>query len=240
MFKNLLDNLTKTQKITALVVGQALIIVILVLVVQSFTKEKEHVTIEDSGIAGSNMPEEAESFVADNIWEVIKNNVMDNTQSRVDDVVIREGTYEEEVLDDGTVQATFIVDIDSLKQSYTVSTGWSKDGETVYEVIVNCPPISKMKYPETVCEGMYNNTQSLDLYLPYMVDSQYEDSAPTIFIEGDQESKTIDIEVSVCDSDKYLQEAREYLAGIPVDLSNYTIEYDINGTDVECNNGDEE
>lgn len=224
MFKNLLDNLTKTQKITALVVGQALIIVILVLVVQSFTKEKEHVVIEDSGIAGSNMPEEAESFVADNIWEVIKNNVMDNAQSRVDDVVIREGTYEEETLDDGTVQATFIVDIDSLKQSYTVSTGWSKDGKTVYEVVVNCPPISKMKYPETVCEGMYNNTYSLDTYLPY----EYEDEdGGYIYMERGEYPEDINVEISSCIyEDGGIEKAKEYLASIPVDLSGYNINYD--------------
>lgn len=233
MFKNLLDNLTKTQKIAALVVGQALIIVILVLVIQSFTKEKEHVVIEDSGIAGSNMPEEAESFVADNIWEVIKNNVIDNTQSRVDDVVIREGTYEEEILDDGTVQATFIVDIDSLKQSYTVSTGWSKDGKTVYEVIVNCPPISKMKYPETVCEGMYNNTYSLDTYLPY----EFEDGFGYLYIESGEYPETINVEVSSCGYDDYVKKAEEYLANIPVDLSGYEVEYEELPFE-ECGEGD--
>lgn len=222
MFKNLLDNLTKTQKIAALAVGQALIIVILVLVVQSFTKEKEHVVIEDSGIAGSNMPEEAESFVADNIWEVIKNNVMDNTQSRVDDVVIREGTYEEEILDDGTVQATFIVDIDSLKQSYTVSTGWSKDGKTVYEVIVNCPPMSKMKYPETVCEGMYNNTYSIDAYLPY----EYDGDDGYIYIDTDDYPNSIYVETLTCGDDDYVQKANKYLADIPIDLSSYEINYE--------------
>ena len=238
MFKNLIDNLSKGQKIGILVAGQIIVVVLIVLTVLAFTSGRDYVKIEDT--AGNDVPENAKEYIADNIWAVIKDNVVDVTRNDIDDVVIREGTYEETEMEDGSVQASFIVDIDSLKQSYTINTGWSKDRNTVYEVIVDCPTIDKMKYPETVCYGTYNNTYSLNLYLPYAMYPEDYDAendevmAPEVYIDGDESERTIDVMVSVCDAEKYIKKAMEYLDTIPIDLNSYTVKYEINDVNVRC------
>lgn len=238
MFKNLMNNLSQKQKIGILVLGQVLVIIILVLIVQTFTSGREYVKIENT--ADNNVPENVKEYVADNIWEIIKSKVGNVERNDIDDVVIREGTYEETEAEDGSVRASFIVDIDSLKQSYRIDAGWSKDKSVVYEVTVNCPPIDQMKYPETVCYGAYNNTYSLSLYLPYAVYPEGYDAendevmAPEIYITGDEDTKVIDVMISVCDVEALIKKADEYLDTLPIDLNNYMINYNINDVNVRC------
>ncbi len=240
MFKNLLKNLTKSQRIVLGVIAQALFIIILILIVQSFTGEKKHLSIDKSDTSDVDLTENVEKFVADNIWEVVKNYVPGAESNDINDAVIREGTYEEIENEDGTIGADFIVDIDSLKQTYVVSTAWSKDKSVVYEVTVSCPPQSEMKYSETICYSAYNNTYSLDLYLPYAIypdgfDAEdAEPTAPNYMITGSEEDKTLDIMVSQCDADKYKNEAMDYLKTTPIKLDEYEIIYEINSVDVRC------
>ena len=240
MLRTLIENLTRNQKIGILVFLQIMVIIILVLVVQTFTAEKTHVEIEkpEESSIESDMPENVEKYVEDNIWEVIKSKVVGADKNDVD-VVIREGTYSEVKNDDG-VQATFIVDIDSMKQSFVVRTGWSKDKKTVYEVIVDCPKAEEMKYPDTVCYGSYNSSYSLDLYLPHMSypdtgkDGSDSIAAPNYIIYGNEDDKTLEIVVSSCDVEKFKKEAWDYLNTIPIDFSSFTVTYEVNNTDVRC------
>lgn len=239
MFKNLMKNLSRSQKIGLVVLGQVLVVVTLVLLVQGLTKEVNPVEVVGDDKVGAELPQDAQEFIAENIWEVVKSNVAEFNQNDIADAVIREGTYEEREMEDGSVRANFIVDIDSLKQSYTISTGWSEDKKVVYEVVVDCPPLAQMKYPETVCYGMYNNTYSINLYLPYIVNPEGYDKedavlAPDIYIDADESEKIVEVMVSACDADKFKREAMEYLNSIPVDLSDYKIEYNINNINVEC------
>ncbi|MBR4132602.1 MAG: hypothetical protein IKT99_06450, partial [Oscillospiraceae bacterium] len=47
----------------------------------------------------------AEDFIAENIWTIIKTRVADVTRNDINDVVIREGTYKETLNEDGSVSA---------------------------------------------------------------------------------------------------------------------------------------
>ncbi|MBR3157307.1 hypothetical protein IKF20_02685 [Candidatus Saccharibacteria bacterium] len=232
MFKTLLGNLTKNQKIVLVVIAQILVIAIIASVLQFALADKPHATIDDAN--DSEMPGDAEDFIEENIWQLIESNVPNVDRNNIKDVTIREGTYEESENEDGSISVNFIVDIDSLKQTYTVSTGWSKDKSVVYEVIVDCPPQELMKYPETVCQGTYNNTYSLDLYLPYVVDSSIEDAAPLVFMDGNESKRTIDVTVSACNPEQYKKLATDYLDSTPLDLSEYTINFEVSSTDAIC------
>lgn len=240
MYRTFWNNLTKAQKIGLVVVAQALVIVVLVLLVQSFTAEKNHVEIEKDSNSGMEIPKKAEEFVSENIWSIIKSRVADVTRNDINDAVIREGSYNETQNEDGSISASFIVDIDSLKQSFTVSTGWSEDESEVYETIIDCPRADQMKYPETICYGAYHNTYSLGLYLPYAVYPEGYDGedadpvAPNYLINGDEETKTLDIMVSTCNVEEYKKAALDYLKTIPIDFSNYTVNFEINNINVEC------
>ena len=237
MFRTFYQNLSKRQRIGLFVIVQVIMILLLVAMVKVFTAEKAHVSIEN-GDTYVDMPKDAESFISDNIWQVIKNNVLNSDRNDID-VVIRDGTYKETEHDDW-IEASFIVDIDELKQSYTVNTGWSKDKSVVYEVVVDCPPVELMKYKETVCVGTFNDSGSLNLYLPYSVypddytEGEDEAMAPEIYIDGDEAEKNIDIMVSICDAENFKNKAMDYLKTLPINLNEYTINYDINDINVRC------
>ena len=235
MFKNLLENLSKNQKIGIAVMLQVIIVAILGAILQANLVPAQHAAVEDNATEETTgMSNDTKDFVAENIWQLITSKVSGLDSNNVDDIVIREGTYEKKENEDGSVSVSFIVDNDSLKQTYTVSTGWSKDKSVTYEVVVDCPPQDLMKYPETFCRGTYNNSYSLDLYLPYTVESPYEDSANNIYIEGNDANKTIDVIVSACDVEKFKKQAMDYLKSTPIKLDEYTINYEVNSVDIEC------
>ena len=237
MFKNLMDNLSKSQKIGIAVIMQVIVIIMIVACVKWAVAPQPRVDIVNEN--ETSIPDDRWQGIKNEVWYLIQNNVPDVTRADVDDAVIREGSYEESTENDITT-ATFLLDIDSLKQTYFVTVSWSKTVELSDYLTINCPPKSEMKYPETVCYGMYNNTYSLDLYLPYGVSPNVSDdspAAPYYYITGDEDDKSIDIMVSVCDADKYKGEAIDYLESTPIELDKYTINYEINSIDVECLNG---
>lgn len=236
MFKNLIQNLSKNQKVGIAIIMQVIVIVIIVACVQWAIQPETHIEVVNENDTA--IPDERWRGIKNEIWHLIKNNVSDVSQSAIDDAVIREGTYEETMNNDITT-ATFLLDIDSLKQTYAITVSWSNKEVLSDYMSIDCPPQSKMKYSETVCYGMYNNTYSLSLYLPYGASpDDVEDAiaAPYYYITGDEDEKTINIMVSVCDVEKYKKEAMDYLESTPLSLEKYTINYEINNIDVECRN----
>lgn len=240
MLRTFWGNLTQVQKVAAVMLAQLLVIIVLVLLVQSFTAEKSHVEITDESNSGIDIPKKAGSFISDNIWSIIKSRVADVTRNDIDDAVIREGSYNETQNEDGSISASFIVDIDSLKQSFTVSTGWSKDGSEVYETIVDCPRADQMKYPEMMCYGAYHNTYSLGLYLPYYIEKEVDGEEYLMGdISGDEYTHTIEVNLAACEPEETKKIAEDYLNSIPIDLSQYTINYTVLD-DGSCDFGEEE
>lgn len=240
MLKTLINNLSKNQKIAIAVVLQFALIIVVALVARSFLAEKKHVELAPETTNNLNLPAGVKDYVADNIWEVVKSNIPDANDNSISDVVIREGSYVESRNEDGSIRADFLVDIDSLKQTYKISTGWTANGRTVREVIVNCPPISEMKYKETVCHGMYNDSYSLDLYFPYESYPDRDENeagdplAPNYMLDIDEQNKVITITVSVCNVDRFKSDALNYLDTIPIDLSDYKLDIQTNSINVEC------
>lgn len=237
MFKNLMQNLSKNQKIGIAIIMQVIIVIVIVVCVKWAISPQPHVEIVNRN--ETSIPDDRWQGIKNEIWYLIQNNVSNVTRSDIDDAVIRDGTYEE-ITENEITTATFLLDIDSIKQTYYITVSWS-DTVTIYDYMtVNCPPQNEMKYPDTVCYGMYNDTYSLDLYLPYAVYSNSSDDdasvAPDYYISGDENAKTIDIMVSVCDAEKFKKEATDYLNSTPIKLSEYTISYEVNSIDVECSN----
>ena len=240
-WKTLYGNLSKGQRVGLLILSQFVVVIMIVLILQPVFREREHVEIQDGNAVSVGVPDEVWENFEETLWQVISSNVNDVERNVIDDIVVRDGSYEE-IVKGGAKSANFIVDIDSIQQTYVVSIGWS-DNVALYgpnNVSIECPPRDQMKYPDTICYGMYNNIYSLDLYLPYAVypeghdEDDVEPTAPNYIIHGDEDDKTIDIEVSVCNAEKYHQEALEYLDSLPFSIKDYKINYRINEVDVDC------
>lgn len=237
MFKTLMQNLSRNQKIAIVVILQLIVILIIAACVNWAFQPKQYVSVENKN--STSIPDANWNGIKNELWYLIQNNVKNADRADIDDAVIREGTYEETTANDITT-ATFLLDIDSLKQTYFITTSWSDKVELSDALSIDCPPIDQMKYSETVCYGMFNNTYSLDLYLPYVVypdgldDDEGEPLAPNYMITGDEANKTLDILVSVCDVEGFKKAAWDYLNTTPIDFSDYTVNYEVNNLNVEC------
>ena len=235
MFGNLRQNLSKNQKIGIILVAQMVFIGLIVGVVNWAMQPRENVSVTNENTTP--IPDANWRGVKNELWSLIEANVAGLKESDIDDATIRKGTYEETYENEITT-AKFLLDIDSLKQTYAITVSWSNTVEIYDAIQINCPPLDQMKYPETVCYGMYNNTYSLDLYLPHAVypeeDTSVEPTAPNYIIQGDEEAKTIDVMVSACNVEKFKKEAMEYLKSTPIDLADYTINYEVNSINTNC------
>lgn len=237
MFKNLLQNLSKGQKIGIAVFLEIIFVLILVGCVRWAMMPESHVDVVDEN--ETTIPDDNWRGIKNELWYLIQNNVADVTKANIDDATIRDGSYEE-ITENDITTATFLLDIDSLKQTYFITVSWSDVVELHDYLSIDCPSQSEMKYPETVCYGMYNNTYSMDLYLPYAEypegadEDDAEPMAPNFIIHGDEDEKTIDIMVSACDEDGFKKKAMDYLETVPIDFSDYTINIEVNNINVEC------
>ena len=85
---------------------------------------------------------------------------------------VRDGSYKETV-SQGITTATFLVDIDDVKQTYIVTVSWS-DGsvELSDAILISCPSESESKYPDSYCKGMYDNTDDVENRVKYSLYSE--------------------------------------------------------------------
>lgn len=86
----------------------------------------------------------------------------------IDDVVVRDGTVEMLRQGDAGTVMTFLIDIDSLKQTYRVQiTDTNQETMDVTAYII-CPRATERKYSDTECRGHYGTDgNDVGLYLPY-------------------------------------------------------------------------
>lgn len=241
VIKTFWQNLSKIQKISFVFFLQALFIIIIIIVLNFTLQPKKHIkSISSEENFTLPIPDKNIETFKNALWAVISNNVREVDRSVLDDVTIREGSYEE-IEEESSRMASFIVDIDSIKQTYKVSISWVTDSKSgLYDdVAIDCPPQSQMKYPETICRGMYNNTYSLDLYLPYQIDSPYKDeyeyAGPEVYIYGDESTHTITVSLAPCNNaEENKKKANDYLQTIP-NLKDYQVEYVLqSGVDIIC------
>lgn len=166
MENSLFQYLSKKQKFFIIFVPVLIIIVI----ISSFII---HIIIQESQkISVTNLDEKASSapiIEKDLFRRQLKNVILLNPDikaSDIKDAVIRNGSYSEKTRD-GITTAKFIIDIDSIKQSYTVDFSWSDTESLSTNIFIECPTVFESKYPDSNCVGMYTTSSSPELYLPY-------------------------------------------------------------------------
>ena len=172
-----IKNLPKRNKLILLFSSLAVVILILVgiliAVYQDYLHQMEIVNV-------ANYPSSLPSDMRDNL-EVQLRRLLSLHFNAPDDAIIagtvRDGTYRENTVG-GLVTATFILDIDAYKQTYSVIMNWSDTIEVPDGVLISCPETRLMKYPDATCAAMYNDSQDVQniannpLYnvLPIVVD----------------------------------------------------------------------
>lgn len=95
-----------------------------------------------------------------------------NEGDKLSDVVVREDTVNSfwtRREDGSTVRTTsFIIDIDSIKQTFEVLVFDSSEALSDMSVQITCPSLDQMKYRESECRGIYGSSnRSLGNNLPH-------------------------------------------------------------------------
>lgn len=231
---NLLMNLKmmpeKTKK-ALVVMGVFILLVIAGFVIKNIVdKAGQPLTIKNSGKYLSSAPDDYEKTLLAQIYAVAKDSLPADTDENtfIHDAEIRKDSFTENK-ENGVTSTHFLLDIDSLKMTYAVDFAWSKDKKKILSdsIVVNCPPISEMKYPETKCYGMYNNTSSPELYLPYTAFT--DDGQIKYQVTLSEDLYIINIYTNACNDksleNEYKEEALKWLKSTPINYQNYSLYY---------------
>ena len=164
------------------------------------------------------------------------------TSNSVDDVMIREGTFSQEANgDESLYKITFIVDIESLKQSYSVAYSWSMDDDDRFNhdqdergVSVLCLPVDKLIYGDFDCKDLFTEEESfidpIFQYLPHTTldykvtfDPIAEEKTLVITIMTSAADERSDPEAAIS---AYRSSALQWLDSLEdIDPSDYKIEW---------------
>lgn len=84
-----------------------------------------------------------------------------NIKKSPQDIFIRENSYQKTEFKNNKVSESFIIDIDSLKISYTIDYQTPIQKKSPYPIVINCPKKPDQKY-QTKCQGIFNNSESIE------------------------------------------------------------------------------
>ena len=147
--KTIWHNLSKIQKIGLIVVIQALIIMLIVVILNLSLGHRDHIEIEDETGVLSSMPTAEKELYEDALWEVISDHIDNLDRSVVKEATIREESYTEEIdSENGVTSVSFLIDIDSIRQTYKVRAGWTKKEPFTVDPVIECVSVNESKYPE--------------------------------------------------------------------------------------------
>ena len=200
MFKNLLSNLSKRQKLFLL--SSILVFIILLIVLL-------YITISNTPVIKINnlynhthfLSPKQEKVLGDYLWTAIKANSDNDTKPT--DVVIRDESFSEIKTLGDTTLITFLVDIDSIKQTFKVviNSDDSKEAD-VNTIGVECPLYSELKYKDHACILADSSSLSIDGYLPYTekIDDYYFTASKKYYLMTEEDEWYIEIKLSTCNN----------------------------------------
>ena len=137
---------------------------------------------------------------------------------------IRQDTYKEKNNGD-VISASFILDIDEYQQTYKVSISWSETiKELPIDVLLDCARRDEAKYPDAMCYGMYNNSDSVNLYLPYEGTTSLGDKYSLEFGYYDEDgTEKVLVKVNDCGNkdrtNVAVEDAKKYIKSINLDIT---------------------
>lgn len=141
--------------IMALLVFVLLTTVILVFYFISQNQPTTTVSIKNYGDYEKTLPPSERESIETMLFNTIDSNLENIEQQKLDDVYIRDGSYSQELVGDN-YNTEFIVDIESIKQSYKVTNTYPRQGRQAgqnydYNILVFCLPKQDLKYGEFKC-----------------------------------------------------------------------------------------
>ena len=214
--KEIWRNLKIWQRVLAIIGPLAIIVIIVVAVVTNVLSEPK-VKIEFPD--GYNIPVDELRGVREYLSGVIESNTEDFDKNMV--YVGKARDYKEET-DGGSTTATFIVDFDDIRQSYSVAVTWPDPDDGSPNIYISCPLLDS-KYPETPCVTEANSSTEIVGYLPYK--GKLNDREYSVDMKYDEDKTYLEIEVDACKDKTILNDAlvavKEWISSVNLNQDDY-------------------
>ena len=234
-------------------IGAALLIAIGVIVSVLVYNANKNPYGESVSISGydekvKNLPEKYKDSITAALLDSINNNSEKEIKSSdVTDAAIRSGSDKQDEIRRGSdYTGSFIVDIPSLRQSYTVQYSYSADPDSPlnagYPVLVDCVPEKDVIYDDFKCIGTLSEENAevqdpLVSYLPYstlsykvwadITSGDLEINAdlriPSVDLSGDEATRRMVVA-------HYKKSVTDWITSKDLDASRYTINYNYSDT----------
>ena len=221
-----------------------LVVVIIVAYVKSIENPfGNYIKIQNYGKYISDLPREKKHFLNSSLYGLVKMNTVGDKKIKVDDAFIREGSvnvgYDKDI---DIHHGSFIVDMESIKQSYGLDFEWSSKANNSDFMNTgppsNCLPIEDLKYGDFGCRDavteMEKDIDPIIEHLPYSTFHHYVTANV-----GDDGKTGLDVIIYLISSetieenrqpaiDRYKAEIIEWIKSINLNPDDYIINYQIN------------
>ena len=218
--KEFWKNLKDWQKVGVVLGFLTLIAVIVVAIVAIINSEPK---VEISFSEEVDIPGGELKRVRAKLVNVIRNNTID-----FDSGIVYKGSardYTESSVDDFKT-ANFVVDFDSISESYAVSVTWPNPDDGAPNIIISCPLLNS-KYPETPCFTEVNSSSDIVGYLPYSGKLASGEEYKIVGRYDDNGELYVEVQVNSCGNetimDMALTAAREWIFKIYLNPDDYLL-----------------
>lgn len=201
--------------------------------------KRESIVIENFNKYVENIPESEKITIEEGLYHIATLNT-DNKVKSETTASIREGTYRQS-FDNNIYETYFIIDIEMLKQSYSVSNLYSnlsieESGLTDYTLSILCLPIDDLKYGDFNCKdrlSQESNISQSDPILKYLPYSTLDYTVTPIEDGGNNLILNVDILISEADYksdvegivESYGEEIEVWIESLDLNPDDYNIRY---------------
>lgn len=240
-----LNQLEKKQKIILILVIIVFItIFILLFFLQPTNKYGDGINIKNYDKYISNLPTDRRDALNSTLYSITKRNLKSDNLN-IGDATIRDGSVEYNY-DQATNlhSGSFVVDMQSIKQSYSMSYVWSSDTNNTnlsgYTATASCLTPDKLIYGDFPCEDDFNNSKYNKNRDPILDSLPYSTFNYTITATINNDNTTsLDVKIFLYSSDtqnggreasinKYKAEVTDWIKSISLKPEDYSINYTIN------------
>ena len=188
------------------------IVIIAISVISVFVRGKKQANVVNEGDRVEEVSKQDMDDMKTSLYYALENAGVKANQ--VNDSAIRWSTVYKEDLGEGDYRTSFVVDIDSIKQTYIVYTNGS-------EAYITCPELSISKYPESFCIGnsgdgddsisivlgnsMFPYEGSLEGNVSYSLNRDWENHELIVHVFDCKDNKSA-IDASLKDVDRIIKE----------------------------------
>ena len=156
--RDIIDNAPPKKRLIIFLALCALITSAIVFVAVLLMPQDKAVNIDNINDFLSSTPAKDKVALEQSLYLIAKAN--NTTANELGPATIRDGSFSE-TLDNKVHYTSFLVDIDSIQQTYQISFNWSDEIHISNGIIINCPDPKDSKYPGVICKGMYNSSNDL-------------------------------------------------------------------------------